>query len=63
MQTYYENLAPDSDTIVVRNEDGHYTTTVTVWRDEHGDVHVCIEHGNGGSVDMVLGQEGSTEKL
>ena len=57
-----ENLAPDTDAIVVRI-DGEWQ--IDVWRDEDGAVHVLATDlaGEGGQTDMVLGVEGETQRL
>ena len=54
-----ENLAPDTDVIMLTSNDGYVTT---ISRDEDGKVWVVVEdHIEGGESMMVLGSPGITE--
>jgi len=61
MDIRVENLAPDTDVILLHVGD---EWKVYIERDEFSTVHVCVEDLKDGSeTRLVLGQAGETQKL
>jgi hypothetical protein len=56
-----ENCAPETDTIYIQATDNWWS--ISICRDEHGEVHVSVVDNDAGQIDLVLGKPGFTHKL
>jgi len=54
-----ENYYPDSDTITITQTNWH----ISVWRDSYGEIHInVVDNTDNTQMDLILGQEGYTQK-